>query len=354
MATVWKSGGIRYTLMILCAWNLDVCSSGTSVAGEKAMTVASLAEANDQTISSITSLVINIRSEIEAQGANPIARCLSFECRWIWQKDQMRLVQEVGPGGTQLFHKDAKMTPKSAFRDTYNGREGYRCLMSYDPHKPPVISATAPGGAGGLVGKECANPYSAVYPQRILLFELPYKTGSVRLVSLTKERLCRVTATPQSSANKCYDIEMVNEHDNIIVVSLDPRNGFMIKQLECRKKDGRLLYDSSVTSFHEVSDSIRIPKQIIRHIYEEGDSTANRSVLTTYTTATVTSVNQDIPNDEFRVRFPPWLSVVDRDTNRLYLWGEEDGKPFREFGSIAEYTKWYVKLTGRDLPEEAK
>jgi hypothetical protein len=332
----------KNTLLSCALVLLNACLSNVCLAAPTELTIMDIADANDQAISSVTSLIIDIHSEQEVQGSTPMGRCLSFHCRWIWQGGEMKIIQEKGPGAIRALRTDQQNAkhPTNTFEETYNGKNGYRSLMSYNPNKPPEISEQVPGGASGIITRERADPYPGVYPQRVLLFEIPYKNGSLRLASLVKERSCRIKATPASSQAKCYELEMGDENGNGLVISLDPRNNFTIRKVECRKKDGSLLYDGNVTSYHELPGNIKIPKEIVRHIHM-GDN-----VVTTYTTTAVELLNQNIPNETFFVRFPPWLRVFDENTGRLYLWGDDEQKPFKTFESKDEYLKWYTDQMG--------
>jgi len=331
-----------------------VCAATTgSLRGEeKAMSIGDIAKANRRAISSIRSIVVEGKGEMEITGPEPVRRYPAEKYTWTWQGDKVRMEQlsatlkdrDGDAGGAEEY--------EWTYLDFYNGPDGYKELLIYNPGGPSVITETQPGRASGIVDSTRPKPYGAGNPNSRCLFTFggwPNEASLSDLIGDAGNR-CSIRERPSQSNGHCYVLEVAVTKQKVrYVVWVDPTASFLVRKLERFDEAGTLSSRAEVLSFTRCDGGVVIPKAVNFEAYQ-GSKTAKPPIkIAFYVDISVKQVNQKLGKGAFEVRFPEWLRVSDRKTGQYYLWGTNG--PRRVFKNIEEFRAFELQnLPHPDVP----
>jgi hypothetical protein len=232
------------------------------------------------------------------------------------------------------------------FRDHLTTREGRWSLVGYDPKDPPAepvdtIERQLDGQRKITAQIDGPQPFSYhgyKGDAGVLLMHLPDVRYTVR-------DLCAATANPRLSVERgpnntvYYTLRLKSpkkdEKDVTFHLTIDASKNYAISSRELTDRDGRpfpYFQSLKVIEFQEPKPGIFLPR-VLRGSSPDGESFIPEILIKDVT------VNEPIPQDVFKLRFPSGIIVLDTTQgNCLHLWG--DGVPERTFKTPQEYGEW--------------
>lgn len=309
--------GMLYTLEPLC-------SSGAP------STVAELADANRSAVEGIHSLILEVESK-----SQPAA--IDRKYRFTWSGDRKRCqLQDFTrqPIKPQFSHREFRM----GFTDAYSGPDGVRILMNYDPLEAVDLTVEIDHPAQGRISDvEPGIGTKNVVLQQEADFVLGVPDARGIAIPLwdfvAAANSCRVAMQPGDEGSEgCFVLEALVEKAEY-KIQLSPDHNFMIKAIHCRNggKNGGETWSNEVKQFTALGNGNYLGTSIESSLDEK---------LRISTTVKVISANSAIPEEDFRVVFPPGLRVNDQTKGKFYIWGE--GEPRLTFRTLQEYRDWHT------------
>lgn len=305
--------GMLYTLEPLC-------SSGA------AYTVAELADANRSAVEGIHAMIL----EVETKSQPP---AIDRKYRFTWSGDRKRCqLQDFTrrPIKPLFSHREFRM----GFTDASSGPDGVRALMNYDPLEAVDLTVEIDHPAQGRISNVepgISTKNIALQQEADLVLGVPDPRGIAIPLSdfVAAANSCRVAMQPDDEGSEgCFVLEaLVGKAE--YKIQLSPDHNFMIQAIHCR--NGGEKWSNEVRQFTALGDGNYLGTSIESSLGEESRLS---------TTVKVISANSPIPEEDFRVVFPPGLRVNDEAKGRFYIWGE--GEPRLTFRTLQECRDWHT------------
>ncbi len=302
-----------------------LCSSGA------AYTVPELADANRSAVEGIHSLILEVETK-----SQPAA--IHRKYRFTWSGDRKRCqLQDLTrqPIKPQFSHREFQ----TGFTDAYSGPDGVRALMNYDPLKAVDLAVEIDHPAQGRISgvhPGIGTKNIALQQEADLVFGVPDTKGIAIPLSdfVALASSCRVAMQPDDKGSEgCFVLDAVVGKAEYRIL-LSPDHNFMIKAIHCR--NGGEKWANEVKQFTALGDGNYLGTSLETNIE---DSTGEN--LRIASTVKVISANRAIPDEDFRVVFPPGLRVNDEVKRRFYIWGESE--PRLTFRTLQEYRDWHTR-----------
>jgi hypothetical protein len=311
---------------------------------EPELTLQQVVKANSGAINAIRSIhvTIDVANNLPATENEPPPPEILPIYTIVWYKDHGR--ERV----LMNWHRRGRVPRNS---DRYNGPDGYRGLVNYDPKFEPPLSESIARPAYGELDKRQTGHQFASAARSSSYIDVFAGGGPTLEEYVAKNPDCKLAATPATSKFSCYEITTLQKMESgpgkapdvrDVRVFVDPAVGFWIRRIE----SGPLQKSTDPGDKGEGIGEVQEFKDCGNGVFWPLKSRFTRRLpgrtdgIEISTRHTLHSINQPLPEKVFDIRFPDWLRVFDNQSGKVYVWGP-DGKPRMTFGSQGEYQEWY-------------
>lgn len=229
---------------------------------------------------------------------------------------------------------------KGSRTDVVNGPRGYRRLVGFNPDRPELPTESKDWPVKGSIGQRKETPRYPALPRTDFHVFLDNNTGQgPKWLSLEQLLSQPGVKRPPESGDAVDCLRLMNG-DFRQLLRLDLKAGGWIQSIESFHPQTGFTSESIITKFQQVGNWIAPSERLMKVSSKGVVGLASLHIVKKWDFA------KALTERDFEVAYPEWTRVVDEETKRIYIWGQ-DG-PKLTFNSLAEYMAWFESRRGPD------